>query len=242
MKIIHKIKFILSFFCFMLIFFSTMYGQDNDTPQKNNKSTKLGIHFSPLIPNKFLQKTNYNTNTGICDYNIDVLPSYQTGIEIRYDFTKRFALNSGINFIKRNYKQTVKHLNYSEDTITHFTAYEIPLVGLLYVQMSELWYMNMGYGLCVSFFPTETYTNGAYVENYIKRRNWLHVGMNALVGWEYRSYDYGTFYFGMAYQRYHKTMAFYNIQFENQNMIEITQFLVKGSYFALNFKYYFPQN
>ena len=82
---------------------SYVFSQDGKFPQ----TLTAGIEFRPIFPADFLKTGNQEATND--DYSILVSPkfSFSAGMVIRYGFHKRFALETGLSFVQRNYNLTV---------------------------------------------------------------------------------------------------------------------------------------
>lgn len=208
--------------------------------------SSFGFQFSPIIPNNILQN---NVEIGLYkDAELKVEPyfSYLFGMEIRHDFNKRFSLQSGINYVDRKYTIGINKPDTStmfadfDNNRLHFIGYEIPLMGLVYIRLSKHLFMDNAFGVSMNFYPSDIAVRHVFG----RRRGWVQGAMVANVGWEYRTFESGTFYLGAIYQMNFSNMM--NVLFYEERIegIADTYLGVSGNYFAINLKYYFdsPKN
>ncbi|MFM1874311.1 MAG: hypothetical protein RL266_48 [Bacteroidota bacterium] len=201
----------------------TSFSQDDKFPQ----TITAGVEFRPIFPAAFLNTGDQQVQND--SYSISVSPKFgfSAGMTIRYGFHKRFALETGINFVQRNYD-----LNIHRDSIppsgiidgsaafdsnTDFTiiGYEHPIKVLFFVQVAERFYLNAAAGLQFTFFPSDIFTtneesttSGQYFRHSSVRLGFdgkpgndgvIHGGGILNLGMEYRTKNTGYFYLGGSY-------------------------------------------
>lgn len=226
----------------LLILITTLFITANYTlaQQKRFKGkTTFGMQVSPIFTNDWLQKNSVDiTLPSNVRYTITPKPSILFGMEVRHDFTERVALQSGINYIRRNYNVGIIDQGVDIKTLRmKFLSYEIPVLGLLYVRISDDIYMNNAFGFSFNFTPS----NINFEEIYVLRKSWFHPGLLANIGWEYRTKSSGNFYLGVSYQYFFEDMFGFHSFYEGQTVNPKSKFVstVSGNYFCINFKYFF---
>lgn len=208
---------------FLLTLSLAGFSQDEKFPQ----TLTAGIEFRPIFPAAFLNTGDQAVRND--SYSINIAPKFgfSAGMTVRYGFHKRFALETGINFVQRNYD-----LNISRDSVapigisqgssafnsqTDFTiiGYEHPIKLLFFVQVAEKIYLNAAAGLQLTFFPSDIFTtneeateNGQVFKHYSARLGFdgktgndgfIHGGGILNLGMEYRTKKAGYFYLGGTY-------------------------------------------
>ncbi len=172
--------------CFLLFLANSFLGFSQD--EKFPQSLTAGVEFRPIFPASFLNTGKQKVQND--SYRITVSPTFgfSAGMTVRYGFHKRFALETGINFVQRNYD-----LNVNRDSVapigispgspafnsnTDFTiiGYEHPIKVLFFVQLSKRLFMNAAAGFQFTFFPSDIYTtneesndNGQVFQHYSER-------------------------------------------------------------------------
>ena len=117
----------------------------------------FGIQFKPIFP---LGLVNTDGQTIIDETNntrleISEKGGYSLGAVIRIGFSKRFSLETGISFIRRNYGFKLNSSDFTESQASlRFTGYEIPAIGMIFVKLGQQTYMNASAGVVVDLFPT----------------------------------------------------------------------------------------
>jgi hypothetical protein len=245
MKIKNKILLIFIFTVISINLFS------QTTEDKKNKiigkETFFGITFNPTIPTKLIQNNDRRGTVDSLQMEVNQDFGYVFGVEIRHNFTKRFSLQTGINFIRRNYDAKVKiaslmyfdlstsqgiysYVEKSEEL--HFIAYEIPIIAQGFLRLSENIYMNIGGGQGFEFYPTDIYKNNFYGQ----RRVFILPGMLFNVGLELRTKNSGIFYLGASYKMH--LIDIIHVVITNDYGTKIAYIDASGNYLAINLKYY----
>ena len=143
---------------------------------QNNKTT-FGLQYKPIIPSKYFNSSNLDKSLG--DYNFNLSPNYSNsfGMILRHTISKNFSLESGLNYIQRNYTLSISYENLSISDITTFAlrSYEIPVQFLTYVRASEFWYLNVAFGLSHNVLASDIYSSGESNKSYSQktyRKKW----------------------------------------------------------------------
>ena len=220
--------------------------------RKIEKQTIFGLQISPIIPTNFLEKNDYIFQSDTVNYSINSLSSFSYGVEIRHYFTYRFAINTGIMYTKRNIKvdyssqHTISNNELTDTTFNRnlkFIAFEIPIRLSGYVRLTKEMYMSIAGGLNLNFYPSDIRVDNVYVQR-IGTWGWMffQAGLSASLGWEYRTPNSGIFYLGGSYQTRMDNMASI-LLFEKETIHKADYYHnITGSYFSIDFKYFFPIN
>lgn len=197
--------------------------QDDKFPQ----TITAGAEFRPIFPAAFLNTGEQSVQNN--SFGISVSPKFgfSAGMTVRYGFHKRFALETGISFVQRNYDLNIKRDSVAPaginpgspafDSKTDFTivGYEHPIKLLFFVQVAERLFLNSAAGLQLTFFPSDIFTtneetnnNGQAFRHYSARLGFdgkpgndgfIHGGGILNLGMEYRTKKAGNFYIGGTY-------------------------------------------
>ncbi|MBI5219875.1 MAG: hypothetical protein HY958_13190 [Bacteroidia bacterium] len=206
--------------------------------QENYHFTYFGINFSPIIPSNIIQKHDVTVIKDSITLEVKQKPSYLFGMEVKHDFTRYFALQTGINFIQRRYDVKTTDRDSVISNNLKFISYEIPALGLGFVRVAKDFYADISFGFCMNFYPSDI----AVRHYYGQRTLWFQASLLGNLGIEYRNTEYGNFYLGLLYE-YHATSMITVFYFRNQIYGKSDAYApLSGNYLALNLKYYFPQN
>ena len=102
-------KLVLCFFLCLATLFSVAQEKENV------QTLTAGVEFRPIFPIDFLNTGSQEVSNN--NFSVGVAPkfSFSAGMIIRYGFHKRFALETGLNFVQRNYD-----LNVRRDSVAAF--------------------------------------------------------------------------------------------------------------------------
>jgi len=232
-------KFLLAIL--VLLVFQTAFGQKN--------VTTFGIQLKPLISSKFF-------DTGQQDlfgdtYNLNIKPKlgFNFGMLMRKGFTDNISIEAGINMVRRNYQLTATDQQYDlvSEMKFSFVGYEIPVQGLLYVQLGKQLFMNAAGGFSFDFYPSSAFsvvadkqdTLNYDLEQLSRRNTWGQVTVITNLGVEYRTKEKGYFYLGASLHRSFndiaETTATYTVNRHSENM----KFMLNGNYLTFDIRYFF---
>lgn len=222
-----------------LILFFTFYSV---VLHAQEKVVTVGFQIKPIIPNTFFRaELDPILNDTFQITGVHKI-GYTAGMVIRKGLSKRWSIESGINFIRRNYD-----FNYQFDSLKSgserigIVSYELPILALLYIRLSENWYMNTAFGLSTDFYPSDVGFDNLDIVSDVLRRNWIQFGLNANLGYEYRTEEDGYFYFGLSLHRPFTSIyrGFFNFEANNIQRQESSN--LYGSYFTIDFRYFFNE-
>ena len=240
------------------------YSQDEKFPQ----TLTAGVEFRPIFPASFLKTGDQETSND--EYSVVVSPKFgfSAGMIIRYGFHKRFALETGLSFVQRNYNLNIHRDStsgilgkpeYSSKTDFTIVGYEHPIKLLVFVRLSDQFYMNAAAGFQFTFFPSDIFTtdegqtgNDQHFKHSAVRLGFdgkiigegndgfIHGGAIANLGWEYRTKKIGNFYLGATYQVPFAPIYRSKFRYAEDNYESEPQFIwVNGSYLTFDVRYFF---
>lgn len=216
--------------------------------------TTFGVEIKPIIPsNLFNTGQTALTQNGI-DYELNQRIGYSFGGVMRFGMTNWLSLESGISFVRRNFSTNVSDPAYGfTDTVGfRVIGYEIPVSGLVFVQLSDEIFMNAAFGLALDMFPSDV-GNGNDVDFIqISRRRglgggssfmtWSKLGLIANVGFEYRTEKSGYFYIGGSYHRPFQPIYDTYLYYTNTDGVEDrAKLAMSGNYLTIDFRYFFHE-
>lgn len=231
-----------------LVVLSNSWGQKT---KSDRFPSYFGIFVSPVVPNNFIG--DVETNMQDSAKTMFATYKHQWGINfgatVRIGLTKNISLETGISQVRRNYLVSVEipDSSFSGDQKLAFVNYDIPINALFYVQLSEKWYMNASIGFSINQYPSDSrdtilfnYKNKASVE--ARRTVRTSFAANAGLGFEYRTEDYGTFYFGGGAKVPFKD-PFYGVvigQTVSNGNDRVAFSPISTGYFTIDFRYFIP--
>lgn len=224
---------------FAIIFVSIVGVSYSQIGPKNKY--EFGLQFKPIFTANFF-------GTGPIGQTIEGSSLTQTqqfgngiGALIRRNYKTNLAFETGIQFMRRNFIVDVDAPIVSSDTF-RIVGYEIPFNVLVFIQLNENIFMNVAGGLSLDMFPSDVSVENKLMFTYAGRYSIFNLGLNANVGFEYRTKNNGIFYLGSTFHR-----PFWNIY---RSSVDYTgdlapkRFLLdfRGTYLTLDFRYYFHSN
>ena len=237
------------------------YSQDEKFPQ----TLTAGIEFRPIFPASFLKTGDQQTSND--EYSVVVSPKFgfSAGMVIRYGFHKRFALETGLSFVQRNYNLNIHRDStlgilgrpeYNSKTDFTIVGYEHPIKLLVFVRLADQFYMNAAAGLQFTFFPSDIFTtdeeqtgNDQHFKHSSLRLGFdgkpgndgfIHGGALVNLGWEYRTKKIGFFYLGASYQIPFADIYRSKFQYVEDNYrSEVQGIELNGSYLTFDVRYFF---
>jgi hypothetical protein len=217
--------------------------------QKN--LTTFGVSFKPMIAGSLLNEGDPSSSENNVDYFTDKAFGYSAGMVVRHNFTKLFAVESGINYTRRNFDMRVE--DPSNDYTFHqqfgVIAYEIPIQALVYIQLSKQIFMDASFGLVADLFPSDVavFDREDKIIMEGRRRSWFQGALTANIGWEWRTQKNGAFYLGGTYHRTFGDMYGFLMQYDADpssiSSIPIRMNnIVNGNYLTIDLRYFFHAN
>jgi hypothetical protein len=232
------------FLTFIVVFISIF-----SFSQREKFPSYFGVQIRPLFPTSFGGSKGIKLNGENYSLNLTQTLGYSFGGTIRKGITKLIAFESGLNFTQRNYNLTMSLTDTNVSVSDHFSfiSYEIPINGLVYIQLGQKIFMNTSMGLALRFSPTDikktTETGGTHsFKNYGYYSNKIGLNINANIGFEYRTSKYGFFYFGgsicVPLNQIIDLKSIHSVSKQTHSTLLFGK--VEGNYLSLDLKYFFP--
>ena len=231
----------------LLIVFSILYCESY---AQENKTT-FGLQYKPIIAVAYFDASNNSKRNGDYLFNLKPNFSYSLGMVIRQKINHTFSIESGLNYIQRNFRLSILRDNtiYIDDfTDFKMRAYEIPVQLLAYVQTNERWYVNASFGYSYNTLASNIFSNGIsnqyFYQNTFRRKS-SYFALLANVGLEYRTYEKGNYYFGTSLHRPFKEIARVYPSYDqfNTGIIGENHFYLEmlGNFISIDFRYFFAK-
>lgn len=206
--------------------------------------TTFGIQLKPIIPLGFLDTGKQEESKNNVDFSLTPNLGLNFGMVIRRGITKSVSLESGINFLSRNYDLTISDIdsNFVGTSSFKLVNYEIPVLALIYVQLGNQLFMNVAGGVSLDIYPSDISTRDDYFLNELVRLEWLRASLITNIGWEYRTDKSGYFYLGMSLHRPFGKMFNDYVNYDAYGKQEGILFKLSGNYFTVDFRYFFHED
>ena len=229
--------------CLLFILFANLsFSQKRESD--NEQLLTVGFQLRPVIAGRFFGAGEFESTDRIFTSKIKPSLGYTFGMLIRRGITKKISIETGINYIRRNYSLTWNDdsLNRNEKSRFGMVSYEIPIQCLVYVRLGERLYMNNSLGLSINFLASDVAT---FSEVYpITQRAYLNrvvanPSVLANVGFEYRSKKVGFFYLGASLHRPFTRIATSVVKYDLGSKKYENQIALTGSFLTIDFRYFF---
>jgi hypothetical protein len=223
--------------------------------QLGEKREKFPIHFGlqtrVVIPSNFLGAVETNLSDQGFSSSLKQKLGFSYGALVRADFTKNITIEGGINFIQRHFNASMTYtdsIEFIKDTnrLT-FINYELPLTGIVKIQLGKSIFSMVGLGPAFTFKPTSV----KLIDQPGGKHTFYHTGsvkkfgidLNAQIGFEYRTKKSGFYYFGGS-AKIPTSYLFnwggkYSQQGSSNYLIDFAK--VNGAFLSLDLRYYFPK-
>jgi len=184
-------------------------------------------------------------DSSILHASIKPVYGHSFGMVIRRGFTRLFSLETGINFIRRNYEMSCTDTDSGFTDVSRFgiVAYEIPVQGLIYIRLGERFYMNTAFGLSLNAFASDVSSAGTdrrFSQLSLTTTNWFNTALLANIGFEYRTVKSGFFYLGASMHKPLRNIAATEVKYEKNNFETYRVPLqLSGSFLTVDFRYFF---
>lgn len=203
--------------------------------------TTIGIQFRPIVLEGLINDKPVETQSSRFNFKTSLVGGYSAGLIVRHGFTDYFAIESGINFVRRSYEIKIDSLSGPSMSTQRFNfiGYEIPVKGLFYVRMSDKIFMNVGGGVRLTGFPSNVTGDDEKWQFFGERKGLVGIGATASLGWEYRTDESGIIYLGMDIHQQLSDIV--TLAIGDRNYINATGQNLGGSYVSLDLRYYFHE-
>ncbi len=169
---------------------------------------------------------------------------YGFGGVIRIKLTDFWNLETGLHYTRRRYENELKDplADFQQTTSIRTSGYEIPLKGLVYIQMADKLFMNVALGISADFYASDVESRDPDLALLMFKETWIRASAIGNVGLEYRTEEDGYFYLGANFhQSFGSSMSVW-VEYERDrtppNIIQTAD--VDLSYFSIDFRYFFP--
>ncbi len=209
----------------------------------------FGLQFKPLIPFGLVGDRPFDMQEGNFSTTVSPAFGYSYGAAVRVGITELLALETGINYTKRNFNldYEVSDSNVVGGDEFGFVNFEIPLNALVYIRLGRQSYMNTSIGVSVNYNPSNIRTlsnpEGAHLFIFEGRRlAYFNYHINANVGFEYRTEKDGIFYFGISGRIPFSPLMQVAAEYSYDTYDIVSFGLIEGATFSFDIKYFFHNN
>lgn len=211
---------------------------------KKKKEYVFGAQVKPIIPINYFGAGPLDLSDTLTDLSVNPKLGYSIGMVLRRDFTNLLSFETGINYTRRNFNIVSSEAKRDTSDLADFgfVSYQIPLQALVYIRLSENFYMNTSGGLGVDWYASSVLSTGenGLIQHLSKKAYWMHFSLLANVGFEYRTETKGRFYIGASFVNPLKpiTNTVIRYYYENADYKRYNAQL-NGTFITVDFRYFF---
>lgn len=225
---------------FGVIFFFLFFLFINVSAQE--RVTTVGIQIKPIFPVSFLGTGTQNEVQNNVHFDLTLKGGFSAGMFIRKGITDLIAIEGGINYVKRSYSFKISEGIYSASSGFRIIGYEIPVSGLVYIQLGEQLFMNASMGVSADMYASNVQ---AYDDNYrvlTVKRSVFQPALISNLGWEWRTEKSGSFYIGASFHRPFNYEFVSRVDYKKGSSTETLYNSVSGSYLTVDLRYFFHED
>ena len=204
----------------------------------------FGLQYKPILPFKILNVSDSELEGAGLAGTISPTLGHNFGAIIRRGFTKNISLEAGLNYNLRNFKVNTT-LDDTLDGELNFgvVTYEIPIQALVYVRLSDQFYMNVATGFSMNFRASDI---GTFSEDKnfsaLGRIQILNLAYVANIGFEYRTKKSGYFYLGASLTNPFRPLGLVQVKSEVEFNSKTALADLSGNYISIDLRYFFHEN
>lgn len=214
--------------------------------QRDPIELTAGIELRALIPVSFFTMDPVTLKEP--DGNFTAEYSYKGGMGfggiIRVKFTELLNLETGIYYTRRKYEYNIEDPSANFKAISPMRAvgYEIPIKGLVYIQMGKNVFMDVALGASADFFASDIEIQELNYDIVAFKKNWIKIAVLGNIGVEYRTEESGYFYIGATIHESFGDILSTQVNYSRNNKPPpyFQNGTIDGSYFSVDFRYFFP--
>lgn len=205
--------------------------------------TLFGFQFKPIIVSDIGDAGPFQVFHE--DFTLDVKPTtgFAYGMLIRTDITENISLETGINQVQRKFDYHFEDPTFDvvRDVSYTMVNYELPVKGLMYIQLGQNTYMDGALGFALDLYASDVSSGTQDFRQETYRGQWAKVALEANIGVEYRTDRSGYFYFGSSFHNPFGEVARTLIRYEQVGKSHLFDFGLKTAYLTFDVRYFFPE-
>lgn len=236
----NQVKFLIVFIALLL----TSPSLKSQT-SRGKSENYFGLQIKTILPNRLVGDQTFVLNENDFETTITPLVGHSYGGVVRIGLTKLLAVETGINYIRRNYRVSynLKNIDLRSKDEVGYVSYDIPINMLVYIKLSKHIYMNVGIGISTNFnasnISSEINPQGTHLFKIEGGRfDYFDFNTNANLGFEFRTLNNGIFYLGMSGRVPFSPTFEVASAYRNGTYKTVTKGTVEGSAFSLSLKYF----
>ncbi|MFM6946078.1 MAG: outer membrane beta-barrel protein [Flavobacteriales bacterium] len=209
----------------------------------------FGFQYRTILPMQQMQSGLQSFSDSVLKADIQPQGGYTFGGIVRYGLSNLISIETGLYYNQRNYQINATRTDsaISVDQRLRFVQFEVPIQGLIAIQLSKQFYANAALGASILYKPSSV---ASYVNPYDKHEfrqvglvdinDKLGFDLRASAGFEWRDKKAGVFYLGgTAFIQLQPAFTFLS-RYQYVNFKQAAAGPVNASGFGLDFKYFIP--
>lgn len=215
--------------------------------EKKKADNYFGFQYKPLIPVSVVGDRPFDLGEGPFNSTVSPRLGYTYGGVVRIGITELLAIETGISYTKRNFSidYEVPDSSITANDGLSYINFDIPVNFLVYIKLSEKFYMNSSLGTSLIYYPSNVraVVNPEGIHQFIfegRRMSFFSADINANVGFEFRTEKKGIFYIGASGKIPLSPVLRIatEYRYDTQKFVAFNQ--IQGAQVSLDFKYFIP--
>lgn len=205
--------------------------------------TTVGFQLKPIIISDIVGSGPFEIQKSTLSVGVRPLTGMSFGMIIRTGITEKIAFETGINRVTRSYEYDFSdsETGYSRTLDFSYLNYEVPIKGLIFIQLGEDLYMNNSLGLSLDLYASDVASGDIELQQVTQRTQWAKAALEANLGMEFRSKKSGIFYLGTTFHNPFSRVARSAVHYRTLTEARFVDFDLTAGYLTLDFKYYFHE-
>lgn len=201
----------------------------------------VGFQVKPIFSSKFFNTGPVEGSIGTFNAKVTPQSGYCAGMVIRRGLTQKLSIETGINYVRRNYVLDITDTNYAATNRFKFIGYELPVSALVYIRLGEKLFMDASLGGSFDFFPSDIDSEGSNHYQVGRRKRWANLAVISNLGVEWRTENAGYFYLGASYHRPFEFIFASLSQLKTMNVDTFVRNDLSGNYLTIDIRYFFHE-
>ncbi|NNC81956.1 MAG: hypothetical protein HKN79_00120 [Flavobacteriales bacterium] len=206
--------------------------------------TTLGLQIKPILVSDIGGAGPFEVANGPYRLSIEPRTGLSFGMVIRQGLTKNISAEVGLNRVVRQYDYafTDEETGFQRTLDFGYVNYEIPLKGLVFIQLGERLFMNTGLGPSIDLFASDVGSGDLELEQITLRGQWAKIALDANLGFEYRTRKSGYIYLGASFHNPFSAVAKSKVTYRTSTEQNDVIFDLNAGYLTFDIKYYFHED
>lgn len=234
-------------FFFTCLFVLVPFDGITQSISKEKSDNYFGFQYKPLIPVGVVGDRPFDISEGPFNSTVSSRLGYTYGGVVRIGITELLAIETGISYTKRRFSidYEVPDSSLAASDGLSYINFDIPVNFLVYIKLSEKFYMNSSLGTSLIYYPSNVRTvlNPEGIHQFIfegRRLSFFSADVNANVGFEFRTPKNGIFYIGASGKIPLSPVLRIatEYRYDTEKFVAFSE--IQGAQVSLDFKYFIP--